>query len=101
MNIYKTRLLKNKTEEELFTASQKLAREITKIFELYQTYQPDYDIFDVVNQPQLILFTEKFEHMVEELEEKMKKISKGQDPYASTAIEGKLSHNSTKEPFLC
>ena len=44
---------------------------MTSLYELYQAYQPDYDIFDVANQSQLVLFTEKFEHMVEDLEGKM------------------------------
>lgn len=35
-----------------------------------------------------MLFTENFEHQVEELEQKMAKIARGQDPYASS--EGKL-----------
>ena len=33
------------------------------------------------NQGQLILFTEKFENQVEDLEGKMAKIARGQDPY--------------------
>ena len=71
LNKYKPRLLKNKTEEQLFSASQSLVREMSSLYELYQAYQPDYDIFDVANQSQLVLFTEKFEHMVEDLEGKM------------------------------
>ena len=61
---------------------------MTSLYELYQAYQPDYDIFDVANQSQLVLFTEKFEHMVEDLEGKMAQIARGNDPYA-VAAEGK------------
>lgn len=50
LNIYKKRLLKNTTEETLFGASQQLIREITSLFELYQAFQPDYDIWNVDNQ---------------------------------------------------
>ena len=35
LNLYKPRLLKNKTEETHFTASQNLIREMTSLFELY------------------------------------------------------------------
>ena len=62
---------------------------MTSLYELYQAYQPDYDIFDVANQSQLVLFTEKFEHMVEDLEGKMAQIARGNDPYAAAAAEGK------------
>ena len=68
LNIYKRRLQKNTTEETHFTASQRLMREMTNLYELYQAFQPDYDIFESVNQSQLVLFTEKFEHQVEDLE---------------------------------
>ena len=38
-------------------------------------------MFAVENQSQLVLFTEKFEHKVEELEKKMAQIARGIDPY--------------------
>ena len=43
----------------------------------------------MANQTQLLLFTEKFEHMVEEYERKMETIAKGVDPYKSGFAEGK------------
>lgn len=55
---------------------------MTSHYELYQAYQPDYDIYSVDNQTHLVLFTEKFEHTVEELESKMMIIARGEDPYA-------------------
>ena len=83
--------MKNKTEGTLFQASQSLIRDMTSHFEIYQAYQPDYDIFDVANQNEIVLFTEKFEHQVEELEDKMAKIARGQYPYALAQSEGKLN----------
>ena len=85
LNQYKPRLLKNKTEEQFFSSSQKLVHEINSLYELYQTFQPDYDVYDVANQAQLVLFTEKFEHQVKEIEAKMTKIARGQDPYEGVA----------------
>ena len=55
---------------------------MTSFYELYQAFQPDYDMFSLDNQSQLVLFTEKFEHQVEELEAKMAHIARGTDPYA-------------------
>ena len=49
LNIYKPRLLKNTTEETLFSASQRLIHEITSLYELYQAYQPDYDAYSYEN----------------------------------------------------
>ncbi len=57
---------------------------------LYQAYHPEYDIFDVANQNEFVLFTEKFEHQVQQLEDKMAKLARGEDPYATS--EGKLKY---------
>lgn len=35
---------------------------MTSLYELYQAYQPDYDVHAYENQSQLVLFTEKFEY---------------------------------------
>ena len=42
-------------------------------------------MYQFENQGQLVLFTEKFENQVEELESKMAKIARGQDPYVVQA----------------
>jgi len=59
-------------------------------------------VFDVANQSQLILFTEKFEHMVDELESKMGKIARGEDPYVAAAAEdpsnSKLEEEQSRGP---
>ena len=85
LNKYKPRLLKNQTEETHFSASQRLVKEMTSLYELYQAYQPDYDPFNADNQSQLVLFTEKLESQIDDIESKMAKIARGQDPYATKA----------------
>ena len=73
--------LKNDQEIAAMPQSGKLAFDLLQFAELYQAYQPEYDMWDHKNIEQVNLFIEKFESRVYEFDSMMDKIGRGEDPY--------------------